>query len=118
MLKIDSVTSYEGDSVPYTGDDGYPTSFLRPAIVAVAIDGTHWHLPNPVKFVYDEDGMGPFPSPRFQIHTAHEISARIEADGFITERHWLKFEPDTRSTEERVADEYELEQLDRMGYSS
>ena len=104
MLKIKEVTSFEADAVHYTDMDGFPAAYLRPTVVAIAVDGTHWHLPNPVRFEYGEDGEGPVPQARFDIFKAHEIRARIEANGFIEERHWLTFKPDTRSYEERWED--------------
>ena len=110
--KATEVHAYEGGAYHYTGDDGYPTAYLVPAVWVKDETGAEWCLPNSVEKVYDEDGSGPNIRARFDIYRAHEIANIVRVSGFRKE-HWCAFESDNRTHEERAMDDLEFEHEQR-----
>ena len=108
---IKEVHAYEGHAIEVRGDDG-PEALLLPRLEVVAKDGRHFALPNDLKKGESEDGFTFFEF-RFSLDKARELSDVISSRGFINAEHWVEFQPDTRSMEDKAFDDYEAECNDR-----
>jgi hypothetical protein len=119
VKKVDIIP--DGAVQHYTGDDGYPAAASRDMIWVETVDGKQFVLP-PLRWPTaaerqaEEDAAPQAPRTVYWSHQAVEIVAKIEKRGCINDEHWCEFCPDTRSLEERWADDAEIERYERAGY--
>ena len=111
--KVAMVNAFEGHSVEVTGDDGFPLGIVVPAVEAVTFDGRHFALPNGLRQEFDDEGFGGYVL-RYDLERARAIADAVSDRGFIEADHWVEFEPDARSIEDKFADDYEAEVLGRL----
>lgn len=122
-IKIKEViVDQQGSVYRYTGDDGYPAAAVRDGIIAVVEDGRHFYL-SPWRAMTAEEKAreaeddwycpGPPPS-RWHAYQQDDFIAAIRERGTLDPTIWVEFEPDTRSLEERWADDAEREATDRL----
>ena len=114
-IEIETVVGYEGHSVQYRGEDGWPKGHIIPAVSAIAVDGREFTLPNRFWTFYDEDGFGPFPRTRYDLTKAREIANEVAERGYIDADHWVEVDPPLSPEEIELA-EVEREHAQRYGY--
>jgi hypothetical protein len=119
IKKIDLVK--DGAVRHYTGDDGYPAAISNDLIVAETADGRHFFLPSLRAQTAEEKDRSEeswmVPVRIYQGDETDELLTKIRARGTLRPAYWVEYEPDTRSLEERWADEAMIEAQDRFEHT-
>jgi len=90
-IQIKECQSYEGRSVQYTGEDGYPKGFILTEVMAIDNKGREWVLnQNEFWTEYDEEGFGPYPCQRISLEKGREIAAKVMEREYIESEFWYE----------------------------
>jgi len=114
-LKIKTVdVARQFHAAQYTGDDGYPAAVVCDEIHVQVEDGRWFVLPAIGSYSAedlrkrapdDDGGYLPFKIIYHQGHEATMLAEKVRRRGRIRPEFWVEFEPDTRTLEQRWADD-------------
>jgi hypothetical protein len=112
MLKVKVVWFSQGgfEAFNYLGCDGHPAQKCFDVVYVTVEDGREFFLPRGER-VQDEDGLVGYRA-RYDLA---RMEARVVERGTIDPAYWVELEPQP-SLRERLADAWEEEQRERMGW--
>jgi len=87
-FNVTSTEAFEGPSIQYIAEDGYPIGHVVAVLIARA-DGRLFQLPNSFEVFFDDEGFQ-CTRVRFDLREARRIAAKVEARGYIDLEHWVE----------------------------